>query len=185
MTHEQQHLNAEKSLALASALFPQEKWIHIEANIWAAKSRLVEKKREREKWKRELTQVRILTRLGSVAYFLPEKEIKGQTGVRCADLVLDGEIMEMKMVAGTRVTLGGEFRLAYKQGASLLGKMTDAKEHSVFIWLVSELSIGSVKAKIAGELKNRPGQGSFICFFEHSGELHLWTYDELRSIIGR
>jgi hypothetical protein len=47
-------------------------------------------------------QVRILTVRGSVAYFLPEQEKKGETGRRCADLVLDGSITEMKTVAGTR-----------------------------------------------------------------------------------
>jgi hypothetical protein len=37
---EMQHLNAKKSLALASALFPGEEWLLKEANIWVAKSRL-------------------------------------------------------------------------------------------------------------------------------------------------
>jgi hypothetical protein len=41
-----------------------------------------------------------------------------------------------------------------------------------------------VKAKIAGELKNRLDQGSFIYFFEETGELYSWTYEELRTIIG-
>jgi hypothetical protein len=66
-----------------------------------------------------MSHARILTGRGSVAYFLSELEIKGETGKRCADLVLDGEIAEMKTVSGTRATLGGKFRLAYKQGASL------------------------------------------------------------------
>ena len=54
-------LNAEKSLALASALFPHEEWIPTEANIWVAKSRLTQEHREPEKWEREMSQVRILT----------------------------------------------------------------------------------------------------------------------------
>ncbi|MDR0456588.1 MAG: hypothetical protein LBH20_07915 [Treponema sp.] len=185
MTPEQRRINAEKSLALATALFPFEKWIPTETNIWVAKSRLVEKKREREKWKREIAQARILTTLGSVAYFLPERVIIGKNKTRCADLVLDGEIMEMKTVSGTRVTLGGEFRLAYKQGASLLSEKAGVKEHSVFIRLKTDLSRISVMSKIAGELKDRPDQGRFICYFEANGELHFWAYDELRSIIGK
>jgi hypothetical protein len=40
-------------------------------------------------------------------------------------------------------------------------------------------------SKIAGELKDRADTGSFICYFERSGELHVWTYEELRSIIGK
>jgi hypothetical protein len=55
----------------------------------------------------------------------------------------------------------------------------------VFIRLLSDLSVGSVKAKIAGELKNRTGKGRFICYFEAAGELHAWTYEELRAIIGK
>jgi hypothetical protein len=43
----------------------------------------------------------------------------------------------------------------------------------------------AVRAKIAGELKNRMDEGSFICLFDHSGELHSWTYAELRAIIGK
>jgi hypothetical protein len=142
MNPEQQRLNAEKSLALASVLFPNEIWIPKETNIWVAKSRLVEEYREPDKWEREMSQVRILTGRGSVAYFLPEKVLQWESGKQCADLVLDGEIVEMKMVSGTRVTLGGQFRYGLKQG-------------------------------------------SFICFFETSGELYTWTYEELRSIIGQ
>ena len=182
---EQVCLNVEKSLALASALFPLEEWIPTDTNIWVAKSRLDQEYREPDKWEREMSQVRILTSRGSVAFFLPEMEIKGETGKRSADLVLDGEIMEMKTVSGTRVTLGGEFRLAYKQGASLLSNKTMVQNHSVFIRLISDLSLISVMSKIAGELKNRTGQGRFICYFELSRDLYTWTYDELRAIIGK
>jgi hypothetical protein len=47
------------------------------------------------------------------------------------------------------------------------------------------LTVASVKAKIAGELKERHDQGRFICFFEKMQELHSWSYDELRAIIGK
>jgi len=178
-------LNAEKSRNLALILFPLEEWIPTEVNIWVAKSRLAQKKREPEKWEREMAQARILTKRGSVAYFLPERVIQWESGKQCADLVLDGEIVEMKTVSGSRVTLGGQFRYGYKQGSIILESCTVTKKHSVFIWLLSDLSIGSVKAKIAGELKSRYDKGSFICFFEKIGELHSWTYEELRSIIGK
>jgi hypothetical protein len=45
------------------------------------------------------------------------------------------------------------------------------------------MKIEAVKAKIAGELKDRMDEGSFICFFEQSGELYTWSYTELRAII--
>jgi hypothetical protein len=178
-------LNAEKSLALASALFPGEEWILKEPHIWVATSRLPEEYREPDKWEREMSQVRILTRRGSAAYFLPEMELKGETGKRYADLVLDGVVLEMKTTSGTRATLGAEFKYGYKQGAVLLRDHPEAgtREHSVFIVLTSALSLASVKAKIAGELKERLDPGHFICYFATIGELYSWSYEELRAII--
>jgi hypothetical protein len=179
-------INAEKSLALASALFPWEKWVFREPGIWVAESRLFEESKEPEKWEREMSQVRILTNRGSAACFLPERKRKrGETGLMCADLVLDGVIVEIKTVSGTRVTLGGDFRQAYKQGLALLEGYPGITEHSVFIRLKSDLPLMSVVSKIAGELKNRTGQGRFMCYFEDPGELHIWTYDELRAVIGK
>jgi hypothetical protein len=184
--------NVEKSLVLATALFPDETWISIENNIWVAKSRLIQKEREPKKWDKEMSQVRILTSRGSVAYFLPESLVQGEIGNRCADLVLDGVVMEMKTITGARATLGGKFKQGYKQGALLLKNNLDekndgklSKKHSVFIRLFSDLSVGSVKAQAAGVLKCRYDDGSFICYFEKLKELRVWTYEELRSIIGK
>jgi hypothetical protein len=177
--------NAAKSLKLASTLFPGEEWMPHSENIFVAKSRLSEKFKEPEKWEREMSQVRILTDRRSVAYFLPEVEKKGITKKLCADLVLDGIVMEIKTLSGTRETLGMQFKTGYKQGFAALEKYTGTREHSVFIRLISDLSVASVKAKIAGELKKRYDPGSFICYFENTGELHSWTYKELRAIIGK
>ncbi|MDR3335793.1 MAG: hypothetical protein LBT16_01185, partial [Treponema sp.] len=69
--------NVEKSLALASALFPGEEWVLKEPHIRVARSRLPEEYKEPEKWAKEMSQVRILTGRGSTAYFLPEHELKG------------------------------------------------------------------------------------------------------------
>ena len=182
---EQRRENTEKSLSLAIALFPHEEWIPKETNIWVAKSRLVEEYREPGKWEREMSQVRILTDRGSVAYFLPEKITEGKAGLRCADTVIDGEIIELKTVTGTRATLSKDFKKGYKQGASLIKDHISIQSHSVFIRLFSELPMESVKAKIAGELKTRYDDGSFICFFETLAELHKWTYSELRAMIGK
>jgi hypothetical protein len=177
--------NAEKSFALASALFPDEKWAFRESGIWVAESRLQEEYREKDKWEREMSQARILTGRGSAAYFLPELNKGGDAAKLCADLVLDGIVMEMKTVSGSRATLGTEFRFAYRQGAVLLSGYPDIEGHAVFIRLLSDLGVDSVRAKIAGELKNRSGKGYFTCYFEHIGKLYTWSYDELRSIIGR
>jgi hypothetical protein len=171
-----------KSLALASALFPGEEWVLREPHIWVAKSRLPEEWREPDKWEKEMSQVRILTSRGSIAYFLPEKKNEGK-GRIYADTVIDGEVTELKTVSGSRTTLGTDFRQGYKQGAALVKGRTGLQKHSVFIRLLSSISLGSVRAKIAGELKNRSGEGHFICYFEATGELHVWTYDELRAII--
>jgi hypothetical protein len=54
-------------------LFPDEEWVLKEPNIWVVESRLSEEYREKDKWEREMSQVRLLTERGSTAYFLPEK----------------------------------------------------------------------------------------------------------------
>jgi len=179
---------AEKSLTLAKALFPDEEWIPIDANIWVAKSRLSQRDKEPKKWAKEMSQAQILTNRGSAAYFLPESEKLGNPNKRYPDMVLDGTILEIKTVIGTIKTLGLEFKRGYKQGKSLLETNLPAENqeqgHSVFIHLISDLKIEAVKAKIAGELKNRLDEGNFICLFEKTGELFNWTYRELREIIG-
>jgi hypothetical protein len=176
--------NAEKSFALASALFPGEEWVLKEPGIWVAKSRLSEEYKEPDKWEREISQVRILTGRRSAVYFLPEKQ-EDDKGKTYADTVINGEVTELKTVIGTRATLGTDFRKGYHQGAALIKNCTDTETHSVYIRLLSDLEIDSVRAKIAGELKNRSGKGQFICFFENIGKLHAWSYDELRAMIGK
>jgi hypothetical protein len=177
--------NCERSRILAMALFPGEEWVLKEPNIWVAKNRLPEEYREPGKWEREMSQVRILTGRGSVAYFLPEKFTEGKSGLRCADTIIDGEIVELKTVTGTRATLSKDFKKGYKQGASLVKNHADIREHSVFVRLFTDLPVESVKAKIAGELKTRLDNGRFICFFETFGKLYAWTYVELRAMIGK
>jgi hypothetical protein len=175
-------LNAQKSFAKVKNLYPDEKWINTEPYIYVAKSRIIEKYREWYKWEKEMSQARILTSRGSIVYFLPEKkEEKGKTYV---DAIIDGEIVELKTVTGNRNTLGAAFKQGYKQGAALIKEHPEIKTHSVFIRLMSNHTIGSVKAKIAGELKNRSENGSFICYFEQTGELRKWTYGELKMLIG-
>jgi hypothetical protein len=144
---------------------------------------LPEEYRERDKWEREMSQVRILTSRGNAAYFLPEKKNEDK-GKIYADTVIDGEVTELKTVSGNRSTLGTDFRQGYKQGAALVKDCSVTQKHSVYVRLLSDLTPGSVKAKIAGELKNRPGIGRFICYFEASGLLYYWSYEELRAIIG-
>jgi hypothetical protein len=173
--------NDEKSLKLASMLFPDERWICKEPHLYVAKNRLYEEFHEPGKWNREMSQVRILTSRGAVAYFLPEKKNEGNFYV---DTIINGDIVELKTVSGNRSTLGGDFKQGYKQGVAIMKVHPEIMGHSVFIRLLSRLSIGSVKAKIAGELKNRFDKGNFICYFEHFQELYIWTYEELRSIIG-
>ena len=173
----------DKSFALAAALFPNEEWIPHGKGIFVAKSRLRNTPRERAKLAWEIEQISVFIKPESTVYFLPELENDENLGKLSADAVIDGEIVEIKTVSGTRATLGTEFRKGYKQGAYLCGILSEIKTHSVFIRLFSNLSPGSVKAKIAGELKNRTDKGRFICYFEASGTLYSWTYDELRGIM--
>jgi hypothetical protein len=115
---EQERLNAEKSLALASALFPLEEWIPHGKGIFVAKNRLIGGHKEQAKLYREISDVRILTGRGSVAYFLPER-FDGDKTARNevihnmhADTVIDGVVVEIKTVSSNRTTLGKSFRRA-------------------------------------------------------------------------
>jgi len=184
-------INAEKSLAFASTLFPREEWIPHGNNIFVAKSRLTGGHKEQAKLYREIADVRILTARGSVAYFLPERfasegvpRYKEPHNMH-ADTVIDGVVVEIKTVSGNRATLGKSFRRGYKQGRSLLRKHGITAEHSVFLRVFTPFSIDSVRAKIAGELKNSTDKGCCICYFEATEELYFWTYDELRAIVGK
>jgi hypothetical protein len=182
--------NAEKSRILASALFPGEEWVLKETGIWVAKSRIRYAPKERTKLAGEIEQIQVLIGRGSAAYLLPESKRNEEPGKRHPDMVLDGEILEIKTVTGAIKTLGLEFKRGYKQGKALLERLAKPEfpvlqGHSVFIRLFSDLTVEAVKAKIAGELKNRLDKGTFICLFEQSGELYSWSYGELRSIIGK
>jgi len=183
-------INAEKSLALASTLFPLEEWIPHGKGIFVAKSRLTRSHKEQSKLYREISDVKILTGRGSVAYFLPERSDGGKASKNevfhsmYADTVIDGVIVEIKTVSGNRTTLGKSFRRGYKQGRSLLEKHGVSAEHSVFLRIFTPFSVKSVRAKVAGELTNSVDKGCCICYFEAVEELYYWTYDELRAIVG-
>jgi len=157
--------NAEKSMELASALFPNEEWIKREHNIWVGRSRLKNTPKERAKLAWEIEQIQVFIKPESVVYFLPELEDSALHGKLSADMVIDGEIVEIKAVTRSRVTLGTEFRKGCKQGEYLCERLLQVKAHSVFVRLFSNLTVGSVKAKIVWELKNRTDEGRFICFF--------------------
>jgi hypothetical protein len=177
--------NAEKSYLLAKTLFPQEEWVFKEYNIWVGKSRIKNTPKERLKLIWEIEQVKVFITPDCIVYFLPELEDSELHGKLSADTVINGEIVEIKTVNGSRATLGTEFRKGYKQGEYLCERLHKEMPHSVFIRLFSDISVGSVKAKIAGELKGRKDKGRFICYFEVSNKLFIWTYDELRGIIGK
>jgi hypothetical protein len=148
------HENAEKSHALASALFPGEVWAAHGEGIFIAKSRLSGGHKEQAKLYREISDVRILTSRGSVAYFLPESEKDGGEANEIhslrADTVIDGAVVELKTISGNRATLGKSFRRGYKQGRSLLKKHGIAAEHSVFIRLFTPFKVESVRQNWPG-----------------------------------
>jgi hypothetical protein len=170
---------------LAAALFPAEKWIQLEPGIYAAKSRLGGSHKEQAKLYREISDVRILTARGSVVYFLPEQANTEEIGKKYPDTIIDGAVVELKTISGNRTTLGKSFKRGYKQGFSLLAAHPElSTEHDVFLRLYTPFTIESIRAKLAGELKNTTSQGRCICFFEATKELYSWSYAELRAIIG-
>jgi hypothetical protein len=177
--------NDDNSHQLAVALYPHEEWVPHGVNIYVAKSRLTGGHKEQAKFYREISDVRILTNRGSVAYFLPEQSDNKEAGKRYADAVIDGAIVELKTISGNRTTLGKSFKKGYKQGRSLLEAHPELMAgHDVFLRLYTPFTVESVRAKLAGEIKDTSDKGHCICYFEATGELHSWTYDELRAIVG-
>ena len=157
---EQTQLNTEKSLTLASTLFSHEEWIPHGKNTFIAKSRLTGGHKEQAKLYREIADIRVLTRRGSVAYFLPERLAVNIKGKRLADMVMDGAIVEIKTISGNRTTLGKSFKKGYKQGLSMLEAYPKIKaEHDVFLRLYTPFTVESVRAKIAGEIKGTSDKG--------------------------
>jgi hypothetical protein len=177
--------SGQKSLVLASALFPEEEWVAYGENIFVARRRLTGSHKEQTKLYREISDARILTSRGSVAYFLPEQSDGEKIGKKYADTVIDGAVVELKTVSGNRTTLGKSFKKGYKQGHSLLEAHPGIEaDHDVFLRLFTTLDVESVRAKLAGELKNTADKGRCICYFEAAGELYSWDYDDLRTIAG-
>ena len=183
--------NDEKSFSLASALFPLEKWIPHGIGVFVAESRMNGGHKEQAKLYREISDVKILTGRGSIAYFLPERidELKAIKNNEVhnlhADTVIDGVVVEIKTISGNRATLGKSFRRGFKQGRSLLKKHGIIADHSVFLRIFTPFSVESVRAKIAGELTNSTDNGCCICYFEAIEQLYFWTYEELRAIVGK
>jgi hypothetical protein len=192
--------NAANALRIAAALFPGEEWIPHGERVYVAKSRLRGGHKEQTRLYHEISDAKILTAIGSVAYFLPEHPNVGTAsavgavsdGIHSmyADTVIDGAVVELKAVSGNRTTLGKSFRRGYNQGRSLLELHAVRAEHSVFLRLFTPFAVESVRAKIAGELKGAAGPGTFalegccICYFEASGQLYSWPYAELRALVG-
>jgi hypothetical protein len=187
--------NAASALKIATALFPSEEWIPHGERVYVAKSRLRGGHKEQAKLYHEISDAKILTAIGSVAYFLPEHPsavgaASGGIHSMYADTVIDGAVVELKAVSGNRATLGKSFRRGYNQGRSLLELHAVRAEHSVFLRLFTPFVVESVRAKIAGELKGAAGPGTFalegccICYFEASGQLYTWPYAELRALLG-
>jgi len=188
---ETEKFKAEKSFSLASTLFPHEKWIPHGTGIFVAESRLIGRHKEQAKLYREISDVRILTSRGSIAYFLPERidewKAEKNDGLHSlhADTIIDGVVVEIKTISGNRATLGKSFRRGFKQGSSLLKKHGISADHSVFLRIFTPFNVESIRAKIAGELINSTDNGCCICYFEAAEELYFWTYSELRDIVGK
>ena len=72
-----------------------------------------------------------------------------------------------------------------KESGIWVARSRNVDSHSVFIRLFSDLPVESVRAKIAGELKERPDTGSLICYFETTRILYKWSFSELRALIGK
>jgi hypothetical protein len=143
--------NAEKAGKLAARLFPEEKWMALEDSIYIAESRLPKNEVQRTVLDKELVQLRILTKPGSVAYLIPEK---GRLGQKHPDAIVDHRLMELKTIIGNNIN-------------TLLERFIDSREQceNVFIKIDSELSARNVKRELNREIRRKQYKGGEIMLY--------------------
>jgi len=158
--------NDQKSAALASRLFPGERWIPAGQGIYFAASREPRSNNQAKVFEKELAQARILAGQGAVVYLLPEI---GPSGKKHPDAVVNGLITEFKTITGSIKKVEDNFKEARK------------KAENVFLKIDTNLSRETVQRKLEGVIlqKNYRG-GLVIVYLKAAGALYYWNVDDLK-----
>jgi hypothetical protein len=137
-------LNAEKSLALAKAMFSQEKWVdakdiclkykgedfHIPndtKNIFVAYSRITRKKGDERVLAKEVRQGKVLADRGDVVYLLPKLKDPDGKYIPGPDAIVNGVLFEFKTITGGTDRVEMRFRESRDQCKNIFLKIDNPK----------------------------------------------------------
>ena len=148
------------SIELAQKMFPNEKFIEQEPNIFVSEYRIPKNKQQKEVFEKEMKMAKIAKKCGHTICLLSEKG----TG-KNPDSIMDGEVTELKNVTGNIKAVGKRFSEAMKQGKN------------VFLNIESEMAIHDVYKKIKGEINaNDYKKGRIFVFC--SGKMYVWRVEK-------
>ena len=145
------------SIEIAQKLFPNEKFIEQEENIFISENRIPKNKRQKEVFEKELKMARIAKQCGYDVCLLSENS----TG-KNPDSIMNGKITEFKNIAGGINAVGKRFNEAMKQSKN------------VFLHIDSDVTISEIYKKILGEIKaNTYKDGDIFIFC--AGKMYTWN----------
>jgi hypothetical protein len=139
-TPQSSSLNAEKSLALARALFPREKWVDAGKirlkykgeefdipvdinNIFVAQSRITRKKGDEKILAKERRQAHVLAEKGDCVYLIPKKKDAKGIFIPGPDAIVNGILFEFKNITGGLDRVEMRFRKSRKQCKNIFLKI--------------------------------------------------------------
>ena len=158
--------NTKNAQDLAFSLFPDEQWVNIDQRIFLAASRAPRSDRQTEILNQELSQARILAALGHVIFLLPER---GPHKTKHPDAIVDGLIMEFKIVSGNERKVKEKYKEARK------------KADNVFLQIDSPFTHRTVVRKLSGAIRgNNYNSGLIWVYFKHTGRMAYWTVEGLK-----
>ena len=188
MTQKQMAERAEMANRLARNAYPTETWIpagsipklrHVTLpqnmdNIFIAESRIPtprQKKKQIDLLK-EINQIKALTDTGNTAYLTPEKS---EYKKKAPDGTLNGWVVEMKSVIGSRNAIGHAFSDAMKK-RDTRGRMVDV----VYMEIANpDLSVIDVINQIKPRIKTYEFNGRVIAAFPNRHRIYFWYSKDL------
>lgn len=131
-----QKIKIQENMKIAKKMFPNETWEEKYKNVFIANSRNPINKQQKSVFEKEFETSKNAAKNSHIIFMLPEKSKN-----KNPDILMDGELTDIKMVTGNIKTLGRRFVEGMDQGKN------------VYIQVESDFSIEQIKNKIKGEKK--------------------------------
>ncbi|GHV86514.1 hypothetical protein AGMMS50230_21220 [Spirochaetia bacterium] len=156
----------------ANAVASQIKNLGVEGNldnIFVAQQRIPKSKRQRKILKKEIIQAKILTKLGSIVYLIPEV---GPIKMKHPDAIVNGIKMEFKNIEGSIDQLQTRYKESRNKGID-----------DVFITFDPKVSFTKrqITNALAGVIhKKGYKKGRIIVQLPNSDKVYFWSVKDLR-----